>query len=184
MKSAPIGNGNGISRVVWKPSISIKSSLNQNIDQPKTPGGQAWEGEDELPDEPELLKAEEEPFIPDPDKVLKAWNSYAASIEKIKPRVFSTLQNNLPVVTADGIVRVLLNTESQRDNFQKNIKSELLDYIRETSGMPMIDIVTEVVEQEKEGKKIYTDQDRLEYMMKKNPELGPLKTRFGLDFDD
>jgi DNA polymerase-3 subunit gamma/tau len=183
-KSAPIGNGNGISRVVWKPSISIKSSLSQKVDQPKTPGGQTWEGEDELPDEPELLKAGEEPFIPDPDRVLKAWNSYAASIEKIKPRVFSTLQNNLPVVTVDGIVRVLLNTEAQRDNFQKNIKSELLDYIRETTGMPMIDIITEVVEQEQEGKKIYTDQDRLEYMMKKNPELGPLKSRFGLDFDD
>jgi DNA polymerase-3 subunit gamma/tau len=118
--------------------------------------------------------------------VLKAWNDYAASIEKEKPRVFSTLQNNRPVVNAEGSIRVLLNTEGQRDNFQKNIKAELSAYIRESTGMSTIDILTEVVEadKEKEGKRIYTDQDRLAYMVNKNPELAQLKTRFGLDFDD
>ena len=37
---------------------------------------------------------------------------------------------------------------------------------------------------EKNGRKIYTDQDKLEYLMKKNPELGKLKSKFNLDFDD
>ena len=52
--------------------------------------------------------------------------------------------------------------------------------------MSTIDIITEVVEvdKDKEGKRIYTDQDRLAYMVNKNPELAQLKTRFGLDFDD
>ncbi len=121
---------------------------------------------------------------PDPDSILKAWQSYAASIEKVKPRVFSTLQNNRPVVSADGNIRVLLNTEAQRDNFQKNIKGELSSFIRKATGMSMIEIIPEVVEQTMDKKKIYTDQDRLAYMLKKNPELGHMKTRFGLDFDD
>ena len=42
----------------------------------------------------------------------------------------------------------------------------------------------ELMEQASEKKRIYTDQDRLEFMMKKNPEVGQLKSRFGLDFDD
>ena len=36
----------------------------------------------------------------------------------------------------------------------------------------------------KNGKKLYTEQDKLEYLIKKNPELAQLKTRFNLDFDD
>lgn len=176
-------NGNGDSRTVWKASISIKDSLNKDFVKPASP------------DAPSEEKAGVEPAKEnsdgqltrkpaDPDSILKAWNSYAASIEKEKPRVFSTLQSNRPVVSAEGNIRVLLNTEAQRDNFQKNIKGELSSYIRKTTGMSAIEIIPEVVEKSTDTKKIYTDQDRLEYLLKKNPELGHLKTRFGLDFDD
>ncbi len=67
----------------------------------------------------------------DPDAILKAWNDYAASIEKKQPRIYSTLIHNKPVVKADGTVMVLLNSEAQRDNFVKNIKSQLVSYIYE-----------------------------------------------------
>ncbi len=50
--------------------------------------------------------------------------------------------------------------------------------------MDSVEIITEVAEVEQNGKKIYTEQDKLDYLMKKNPELGELKTRFNLDFDD
>jgi len=79
---------------------------------------------------------------------------------------------------------VLLNNETQRDNFHKNIKSQLVGYIQETTGMELVEIITEVAEAEKNGKKIYTEQDKLDFLMKKNPELGQLKSRFNLDFDD
>jgi len=51
-------------------------------------------------------------------------------MEKRKPRIYSTLVNNRPVVRGDGAVMVLLNSEAQRDNFVKNIKSDLVEYIR------------------------------------------------------
>jgi len=47
-----------------------------------------------------------------------------------------------------------------------------------------VEIITEVAENAQNEKKIYTEQDKLEYLVKKNPELGKLKTRFNLDFDD
>ena len=121
---------------------------------------------------------------PDPERIIKAWNDYTASIEKSKPRVFSTLQNNKPQITDEGVIEVMLNTETQRDNFNKNIKSKLSAFIRSETGMPVIDIVAGVQENQRDAKKIYTDQDRLDYLIKKNPELGELKTRFGLDFDN
>ena len=120
----------------------------------------------------------------DPDAILKAWNDYAASIEKKRPRIYSTLINNRPEVKPDGTVMVQLNSEAQRDNFIKNIKSELINFILQATSMKTVDIVTGVAEVEQNGKKIYTEQDKLDFLMKKNPELGQLKSRFNLDFDE
>jgi len=128
--------------------------------------------------------SEEKPAEADPDAIIRAWEDYAASMEKVKPRIYSTLINNKPVVRADGSVMVLLNSEAQRDNFVKNIKSELVAYIKKATAQPGVDIITEVAESPQNGKKIYTEQDKMEYLLKKNPELGKLKTRFNLDFDD
>jgi len=120
----------------------------------------------------------------DPDLILQAWNGYAASVEKSKPRIYSTLMNNRPVVKADGTVVILLNSEAQRDNFIKNIKAHLIDFIKDATHLAQVEIVTEVAEVEQNGRKIYTDQDKLDFLMKKNPELGYLKTHFNLDFDN
>lgn len=175
-------NGNGVERTVWKASISIKDSLKQELGQAEPENKTAGELKPETRAEEKV--PEQSVLAPDPDIILKAWQDYTASMEKKNPRIFSTLQNNRPVVSAEGVVRVLLNTEAQKDNFQKNIKGELTRYIRETTKMTIVEILPEVLEKSLEKKKIYTDQDRLEYMLRKNPEIGTLKTRFGLDFDD
>ena len=120
----------------------------------------------------------------DPDAILGAWNDYALSIEKSKPRIYSTLTSNRPVVRGDGAVRVLLNSDAQSDNFNKNIKSDLVDFIQNKTGIPRVEIITEVAENVQNGEKIYTEQDKLDFLIKKNPELGTLKSRFNLDFDD
>jgi len=88
------------------------------------------------------------------------------------------------VVRGDGAVMVLLNSEAQRDNFVKNIKSDLVEYIRGATGLSSVEILTEVSENEQIAKKIYTEQDKLDFLVNKNPELGKLKSRFNLDFDD
>ncbi len=79
---------------------------------------------------------------------------------------------------------VLLNSEAQRDNFTKYIKSALLKYIKKNTGFTSLELITDVSESEENGKKIYTEQDKMEFLLKKNPELGKLKSRFNLDFDD
>jgi len=133
---------------------------------------------------PQQEQVSDKTGMAEPDAIIKAWEDYASSIEKTKPRIYSTLVNNRPVVRSDGKVLVLLNSESQRDNFSKNIKSGLVAYIKDATGLPGIEIITEVSEITQNGKKIYTEQDKLEFLVGKNPELGKLKTRFNLDFDD
>jgi len=133
--------------------------------------------------EPELS----EPTVgsaPDPESILKAWDDYTASIEKSKPTAFSQPPNHKPRINDEGVLELLLNTETQRDHFVKNVKGELTAYIRKSTGSTAIDIVAGVEKSQRDAKKLYTDQDRLNYLIKKNPGLGDLKTRFGLDFDN
>jgi len=166
------------SMVSRKSSISIKETLL---------GSGARE---EAPDDSSIEKREEgesgssvtEPA--DPDLILNAWNSYARSVEKSKPRIYSTLVNNKPVIKADGTVQLMLNSEAQQENFIKKIRPELIAYIRKETGQEHVEIETGLSVAESNGKRIYTEQDKLDYLMKKNPDLGKLKSRFSLDFDD
>ncbi len=170
--------GNGSSSVVLKPGISIKNSL-----QGTAPVKEVTDRE-EIKDDSQTVEPEAVEKPMDPDAILKAWTNYAESVAKSKPRIYSTLVNNRPVVKADGTIMVLLYSEAQKDNFVKNIKSDLIRSIKSTTGYSTIEILTEVAEVEKNGKRIYTEQDKLDSLMKKNPELGQLKNRFSLDFDD
>lgn len=180
--------GNGASRTIRNPGISIKDSLRKPIEpaQAAEKGGKLKESEDTEP----AVSSEKEnmdgtaALTVGPEAVKTAWKEYARSLEKSKPRIFSTLSSNQPVVGEDGLVRVYLNSEAQRDNFNKNIKSDLLRFIKSHTGISRVEIIAEVSDSEDNGKKIYTEQDKLDFLIKKNPELGMLKSRFNLDFDD
>jgi DNA polymerase-3 subunit gamma/tau len=170
-------NGNGASSVVRSHGISIRESLKH---APETPV------KGEVADAMEETESPEggEQSAADPKAVLQAWKEYADSMEKKKPRIHSTLVHNMPEVRPDGSVMVVLNSEAQRDHFIKNIKHELVAYILKATGLDSLEVLTEVSDHEQAGKKIYTEQDKLAFLLKKNPELGKLKMRFNLDFDD
>ncbi|TFH20004.1 MAG: hypothetical protein E4H10_17155 [Bacteroidia bacterium] len=174
-------NGNGASRIVRSSGISIRASL-KGTSVPVENETEPTQLTEEHAEQTEAPGSDSKPV--DPDAVLRAWNDYAHSIEKSKPRIFSTLTSNRPVVLGDGAVKVMLNSEAQKDNFNKNIKSELVGFIQNKTGISKVEIITEVTEGVENGKKIYTEQDKLEFLIKKNPDLGILKNRFNLDFDD
>ncbi len=176
--------------IVRKPSISIKESLQKAPE--KSSGSQIQEESsgNQSPDHSSGSQLQESgtglvaPSGVNPDEILKAWNDFASSIRESSPRVFSTLQSNRPVVRGDGTISLLLNSEAQRDNFMKNIRPDLARFICAATGLVSLEIQTDVVEGTPNGKKIYTDQDKLDFLIKKNPELEQLKSRFNLDFDD
>ena len=177
-EQTPAKSENDVSRLVRSPGISIKDSLKGTaVKESPTADDSAEPG---LPEQ----EVKKEKISADPDTIIRAWNDYAASIKKLKPRVHSTLVSNKPAVRSDGMVMVLLNSEAQRDNFLKSVKSDLVAYIKEKTGLPAVEILTEVSEKTENGKRIYTEEDKLEYLVKKNPELGNLRSRFNLDFDD
>jgi DNA polymerase-3 subunit gamma/tau len=177
--SAGTTDSNGSSSRIKKPGISIKDSLRGTITKREDDREKAAPQKTQTSDTPGPEETDA-----DPDAILKAWQEYARSVEQTKPRIYSTLINHKPVVKADGTILVLLNSEAQRDNFVRNIRSKLIRFIQSTTGVKSLEILTDVAAAEQNGKKLYTEQDKLDYLIKKNPELGQLKTRFNLDFDD
>lgn len=184
------GNGNGSGRIIRNPGISIKGSLKEQAAQPGTdeadPAVKDGGTMTEVAGEQDENSAGEQPAgeATDPDQILEAWDMFTASVEKSQPRVYSTLKGNRPVVGSEGTIKLLLGSEAQRDHFVKHIRHDLVAYIRDSTGLEQVEIETGVTEAGQNGKKIYTDQDKLDFLMKKNPELGHLKSRFNLDFDD
>jgi hypothetical protein len=170
---------------VHSPGISIKNSLKGVSSSPDKPAESAETLEDPASGPSETTEdPASEPSGFDPEAVLEAWNDYALSLQKSKPRMHSTLTSNQPEISEKGSLSIRLNSEAQRDHFLKKIKSPLAEHIRRKTGLVHLEIIAEVAEGEKDEKKIYTEQDKLEFLIQKNPELGTLKSRFNLDFDD
>ena len=194
--SSPENSPNGNSTLVRKPSISIKASLQGALRKTgektsgdpsaqEVPGAtETHEGREPGEGQGEVESAAGMITAMDRDQILKDWKAFAASVEKSQPRIHATLINNLPEVRPDGTLLVTLNSEAQRDHFVKHIKSRLIAYMSGSTGGGPIEIEARVEEVAGNGRRIYTEQDKLDYLMKRNPELGKLKTRFNLDFDD
>ncbi len=166
-----------VNRTVRKATLSIKNTLKgvpKDIEEP----GAIEEGDNQI-----ITNEDKETQRLDPEMIRKAWTDFATSMEKLRPRIYSTLMNNLPEIKADGTMVVLLNSEAQSEHFNKNIKPQLIHFLQEATHQASVDIVAEVVESQENEGKIYTEKDKLDFLMKKNPELGKLKSRFNLDFD-
>jgi DNA polymerase-3 subunit gamma/tau len=63
-----------------------------------------------------------------------------------------------------------------------NIKTELVEYVRNSLKNQSIQIVGELREAE-QRKVIYTNREKFDYLVQKNPILKELKDRLGLDTD-
>ncbi|MGW8315663.1 MAG: DNA polymerase III subunit gamma/tau [Bacteroidales bacterium] len=188
--SGPSAVPNGDSSVVRRPSISIRESLHGALRQSgEVSAGpisnQGKKEEQEIREGPEGKETQSDMITAvEPDQILDAWKAFASSVEKSQPRIHATLINNLPEIKPDGTLQITLNSEAQCENFVKNIKHPLTAYLARATGSGSFEIETRIQEAASNGKRMYTEQDKLDYLMKKNPELGKLKSRFNLDFDD
>jgi len=173
-------NGNGASRIIHSPGISIRDSLKGVPSSLVKPADSTESGD---PSGSKDLAAGK-PSAYNPEAVIGAWNDFALSIKNSKPRMHSTLTSNQPEINEKGALSIRLNSEAQRDHFLKKIKAPLAEHICRKTGLTHLEITAEVAESQKDEKKIYTEQDKLEFLIQKNPQLGSLKSRFNLDFDD
>ncbi|MBC5993711.1 DNA polymerase III subunit gamma/tau [Pontibacter cellulosilyticus] len=93
-----------------------------------------------------------------------------------------TLLNRQYHISADNEVILHLENHVMMDQFTA-IRPEILRELKAQTGNRSIKLRAEVVEVQDEGRKLYTSQDKFNYLAEKYPVIVDLKQRFGLDTD-
>lgn len=113
------------------------------------------------------------------DEDLKnAWSDFAES-RKIYQAEYQLL--GLAYERVNDTITILLHNPIQ-ETILGTFKGDLTVYLREKLKNSFITVTGELREEENK-KVIYTDRERFNFLMEKNPMLRELKDRFGLDTD-
>ena len=97
-----------------------------------------------------------------------------------RPHLKSTL-SAMPKIEAD--YKLVLEIEnSVQDDQVNSIRPELVSWLRKELKNSSIQVTTKITAKTN-GRIIYTDGEKYEAMVKKNPQLALLRKTFGLDFD-
>jgi len=98
-----------------------------------------------------------------------------------RPSLKSTL-NREPILREDFTILLKIDNLVQEELVRNN-KPPLVAWLRKELNNSSVDIFTEVIA-EPARRIIYTDEEKLEEMMRKNNNLALLKEGFRLDFDN
>lgn len=118
-----------------------------------------------------------EPFTP--EQLEAKWNEYLIQIAD-RPNLRSTL-SSVPELT-DGNKLLLRIGNSVQEEEIRLIKPELVSWLRSELRNDGIELNTRLEKVESE-RMIFSDSEKLQMMMQKNPDLYELKQKFNLDFN-
>jgi DNA polymerase-3 subunit gamma/tau len=117
------------------------------------------------------------------DDLLEKWNEYADRIREERPRMSSSLKHHLPTLGDALQIEVSFSNTSQMEEFNRDIKKDLVNYLEDTLQNTQFKIIPVVQEVERNERMLYTSEEKYDHMIRKNPNLGKLKERFNLDFE-
>ncbi len=85
-------------------------------------------------------------------------------------------------VLDDGVTVPLVMTNSLQMDKLNEIRAELIQYLRRELHNTHINVKADLVKEERQ-RKLYTASEKLNYLIEKNPQVGLLKEKLGLDPD-
>ena len=125
-------------------------------------------------------KSEEQFKVED---LIHKWQQYAENLKNENMRMHIALKNRQPELKEGHKIEVKMDNSAQEEDFNKEIKPNLVVYLRKELHNDKIEINTIVIGMETAPRRAYTDSDKFEYLSKKNPTLTKLKNDFNLDFE-
>jgi len=111
------------------------------------------------------------------DDLTKTWKKFLVRLED-RPNLKSTLAN-VPALKEEHQLYLEIDNTIQEDLIN-SIKPEIVSYLRRELKNSKIELTIQVTEKIK-NRIIYTDLDKFDEMVKKNPKLKLLKQKFNLD---
>lgn len=111
----------------------------------------------------------------------RVWRELTEERKAISMMHYSLL--NRPVQANENhLIMLRVDNPVQEDQFNE-FRAEFLGELRRRTGYPRLNVQAEVVERVETGRKLYTSNDKLEYLMEKYPMLTAMKQKLGLDAD-
>lgn len=137
-------------------------------------------------------KVEERSVLNDPSIQLKpkeeftplafdaAWLEFIDQLKGDGMRIVSMFKSIRPELENDQIIRIHLSNTAQKDTFILNYKPKLLGFLESRFILPDIDIETSV-DLSESSDLLYSDEQKLNYLINKYPILKDMKKTFNLD---
>jgi len=119
---------------------------------------------------------QDEPIIE--SNLRQVWNEYA---ELRKNQVAEYHILNQSFTLKNNVITLLLNNPIEEPLLQ-GIKSDLVGYLREKLNNSSLQVEGEM-QQNNTKRKAYTNKEKFEYLVEKNPQLKELQEKLGLDPD-
>jgi len=119
-----------------------------------------------------------EPFTE--EQLTEKWKIFIEQLTD-RPNLKATLIN-IPEISEDTQLLLKIGSSVQEEEVRQ-VKFELLSWLRKELRNSKIELTTRIEKLETE-RLFYSDSEKLQMMMQKNPELFQLKQRFNLDFKD
>ena len=119
-----------------------------------------------------------EPFTP--EQLAEKWKEF---VEKMadRPSLCSAL-SSVPEISNGNKLSLKIGNSVQEEDIRQ-IKPELISWLRKELRNAGIELTTTIGKIESE-RMIFSDSEKLQMMMQKNPELNELKQKFNLDFSE
>jgi hypothetical protein len=119
-----------------------------------------------------------EPFTN--EQLALKWQEFIDQLED-RPNLRATL-SAIPEITEGNKILLKIGNSVQEEEVRL-VKFELMSFLRKELRNSDIELITRIEKLEQE-RVFYSDTEKLQLMMKKNPELFILKQKFNLDFKD
>ncbi len=91
------------------------------------------------------------------------------------------LKSRKPELKPDFRIDVCMDNAAQLEDFNLNIKPAMHAYLREELNNSLVQIIPRLEETGPVQKKVYTSEDKFQFMIRKNPNLNKLKQQFNLE---
>jgi DNA polymerase III subunit gamma/tau len=114
--------------------------------------------------------------------MVESYGKFIQSVKADKPRLYSTLVSCKPFLSGKETIEFELSNQNQHDDFIKNLRSEMIKFLRDELLNDNIVIEIKISEVENQNM-LYTSEEKFKHLLSKNPSLGNLKQQMNLDFD-
>ena len=134
--------------------------------------------EETVLNDPEVPTRPKDEFTPEAFEV--AWKNFTDQLKGEGTRIVSMFKSIRPELENDRFLRIHLNNAAQKDTFILNYKPKLVSFLEERFGLTELDIET-TVDLSEESDLLYSDEQKLNYLINKYPILKEMKKSFNLD---